>query len=142
MNTGFGYAGILVAGAFGAAPVLANALGFALGFAVSLSLAGRWTFTEERPRIGPRYLACFLACYALNLTVMSAARGLGSPDWLAQGVGVGVYAVTFYLAARVFVFGQGEALRDDLRALLALTGRGSAAGRGRRSPPAPARPSS
>ena len=142
VNTGAGYAGILTAAAFGAAPVLANASGFALGFAVSLSLAGRWTFTEDRPRIGPRYLLCFLACYALNLGTMGAARALGLPDWVAQGVGIGTYAAVFYVAARVFVFGQGAALADDLRALLALTGKGSAAARGRRSPTAQARPSS
>ena len=145
VNTGAGYLGILGASALGVPPVLANALGFALGFLVSLSLARRWTFTEdEAPRsVTARYLACFLACWILNVAVLRMGLGIGAPAWLAQGLGVGAYAVVFYLAARLLVFGQGARLAADLRLLAAaVTGRGSAAAHGPRSRPAPSRPSS
>ena len=119
VNTGFGYAGILTAQALGAPPLLANGLGFALGFLVSLTLAKRWTFGVQEAASGPaaRYLVCFLACYGGNLGVVAAGLALGLPSWIAQGAGVGAYAVGFYLAARIFVFGQGAQLTADLRAL-------------------------
>ena len=128
VNTGFGYAGILAAQALGAAPLLANGLGFALGFLVSLVLAKRWTFGAGPAAGGTtaRYLACFLACYGGNLCVVAAGLAVGLPSWFAQGAGVGAYAVSFYLAARLFVFGQQAELTSDLRALMAALRRRAA----------------
>ena len=156
VNTAAGYLGIVLAAALGAAPIAANAIGFGVGFLVSLEVARRWTFASERQDgsatgrrdgrdrgVRARYAACFLSCWALNVLVLRTGLALGAPDWLAQGLGVGAYAVSFYLAARVLVFGQGAALARDLRALRGLLrDRGSAGARGPRSQPAPSRPSS
>ena len=114
VNTGAGYAVMLGLGALGMAAVPANAAGFAAGFLVSLGVA-RYTFGPAQRTAAPlRYAAAFAACYGVNLAMVLAALGAGLPAQIAQGGGVGAYAVSFYLACRWWVFGGEGAMTRDL----------------------------
>jgi putative flippase GtrA len=92
----------------GLADVPANALGYALGLAVSFWGNAAWTF-EYRGRLGPgalRYLAVFAVAYAANLSSLLVLRSAGIDGSLAQAVSVVPYAVTFYALSKVFVFAR------------------------------------
>lgn len=118
VNTAAGYAVILMLGACGAVPLVANAAGFAAGFLVSLALAQRFTFAPTR-RGGARgrYAVAFAACWSLNAAAMTSLRMAGLPDAAAQGVGVTAYAVAFYLVCRWWVFGDAALFKRDVDAL-------------------------
>ena len=89
---------------------LANALGYLLGLAVSFSLNRRWTFASARPVAGDlrKYLLSAGIAYALNLGTVVAAVTSSVNPYLAQLLGVGVHAASFFLACRLFVFGGGK----------------------------------
>ena len=110
----------------GLPPVPANAAGFLVGLLVAWGTARAFTFAPpKRGGAGLRYALAFVCCWALNAGAMSAATTLG-PEALAQAGGVGVYAVSFYLACRWWVFGDAATVRGDL----ALLRRGPAPSRG------------
>ena len=87
--------------------VTANAMGYAVGLAVSFVLNARWTFHAGHADFATlaRFLLCFAAAYGVNLAVLRFAldvAGLGS--YLAQAGAVMSYTVVFYLISRSFVF--------------------------------------
>lgn len=93
--------------AFGASELLANAAGYAVGLAVSFSLNRNWVFRSTAPARAAlrRFLIVFAAAYAVNLAVvLLAAETFGVNGYIAQTLGVGTYAVLFYLGSRSFVF--------------------------------------
>ena len=92
---------------FNANPALANAIGYALGLAVSFALNRFWTFGDSQSlkKVLPRYLLIATISYLMNLTVvLFGAYYFGVGPYLVQLFGIGVYAVTMFLGCRLFVF--------------------------------------
>lgn len=92
---------------FGAGPALANAIGYAIGLAVSFALNRVWTFnsTQSVGHVLPKYLMAAAACYLLNLgAVVTCTSYLSVNPYLAQLVGVGIYTVCMFFGCRWFVF--------------------------------------
>ena len=118
LNSAAGYAGILALGAAGLAPVAANAGGFLIGFLVSLLIARTFTFfPPKRAGATGRYASAFAACWCANAGAMLVLDAGGVPLALAQAAGVGLYAASFYLACRWWVFGDRALMRADLALL-------------------------
>lgn len=92
---------------FKTTPVVANAIGFAIGFFVSFTLNRHWTFSDEAPitKSLPRYLIMTIVAYLLNLLVIVIGmRTFGIGPYLIQLFGIGVYSVSMFIGLRWFVF--------------------------------------
>lgn len=88
-------------------PVAANFFGYGIGLAVSFSLNRLWTFKSERAAADdlPKYLLAAGASYLVNAGIVSAVVTWSTVNsYLAQLLGVSVYAVSFFLGCRIFVF--------------------------------------
>lgn len=99
---------------FNTGPAVANAIGYAIGLAVSFVLNRIWTFGDGRSigKVLPRYLLAAVIAYLLNLTVvLISTYYFGVGPYLVQFFGIGVYTVTIFLSCRWFVF-QSPALGD------------------------------
>lgn len=111
-NTAVGLGIAFVALRLGAGDYRANALGYAVGMAVSYLLNRRFTFAAERGghgRQAPRFLVAAGLSYLLNLGVIAVGHRLGLREsMLLQVAAMGAYSLCFYLLSRLFVF-RGEA---------------------------------
>lgn len=91
--------------------VAANVVGYSVGLLLSFALNRSWTF-RFRGAMGStfmRFVLVILVGYALNLvTVLFALDILRMNGYLAQALGVPLYAVSTYLGCRYFVFVQRE----------------------------------
>lgn len=87
--------------------LLANALGYAAGFAWGFALNRGWTFRHEGPAGASllRYaLVCALA-YALNVAVLTSTRGLlGETSFWPQVLAVGAYSCAAFLGSHFYAF--------------------------------------
>ena len=107
-NTCVGLACIFAAKLLGVADVPANLFGYSVGLTLSFVLNRRWTFSSRGPVVPQalRFSAAFVAAYFANLlTVLALRDSVGLNSYLAQLMGVGPYAVVFFLLSRYFVFG-------------------------------------
>lgn len=113
VNTSIGLAAIYTLMFFlGAGTVLANVIGYAVGFTVSFTLNRKWTFSSAQPvaHVLPKYFLMAVFSYLLNLgVVVSATHFLVNP-YLAQLLGVGVCTVCMFLGCRWFVFAPSPLL--------------------------------
>jgi len=92
---------------FNAGPAVANAVGYAVGLAVSFVLNRLWTFGDSRSiaMVLPRYLLVAVISYLLNLSVvLLGTHHFGVGPYLVQFFGIGVYTVVMFLGCRWFVF--------------------------------------
>jgi putative flippase GtrA len=107
-NTAIGLAAIYaVMFFFQTGPAIANAIGYAIGLAVSFSLNRVWTFNSDRPvgHVLPKYLLVAALSYLLNLgAVVAATSHFSVNPYLAQLLGVGIYTVCVFFGCRWFVF--------------------------------------
>ena len=107
-NTAIGLAAIYaVMFFFQTGPAIANAIGYAIGLAVSFSLNRVWTFNSDRPvgHVLPKYLLVAGLSYLLNLgAVIAATSHFSVNPYLAQLLGVGIYTVCVFFGRRWFVF--------------------------------------
>ena len=108
VNTIAGYSVILFLqyGA-GLKPLMANAGGYLVGWAVSYGLSRRFVFQSKRPHSDslPSYVVAALGCYGINAAVLHGALTLlGLPGAAAQAVAMASYTVSFYLVNRYVVF--------------------------------------
>jgi putative flippase GtrA len=96
---------------FGIHDVLANLLGYAVGLCVSYLLNARWTFSFRGSLASraPHYALVIAVAYLVNLAAVSCALyGLHLNSYLAQAVGVPLYALVTYFGSKLFVFaGRG-----------------------------------
>jgi putative flippase GtrA len=108
VNTAIGLAAIYaVMFFFRTGPAIANAVGYAIGLAVSFSLNRVWTFSSKGPvaHVLPKYLLVAAICYLLNLgAVLTAISYFSANPYLAQLLGVGIYTVCMFFGCRWFVF--------------------------------------
>jgi putative flippase GtrA len=106
-NTAIGLAAIYaVMFFFQTGPAIANAIGYAIGLAVSFSLNRVWTFNSDRPvgHVLPKFLLVAALSYLLNLGAVVAAASHSVNPYLAQLLGVGIYTVCVFFGCRWFVF--------------------------------------
>ena len=99
----------------GMGDVVANAVGYAIGLAVSFQMHARFTFRYTGPQLAAlvKYVLVIVASYLLNLTtVMTAIHGLHINSYLAQAMGIVPYTLCMYLCSRHFVFVQSDALPE------------------------------
>lgn len=113
VNTFSGLAIIyLVKWVFGWNDIVSNAIGYGAGFCVSFCLNKRWTF-EHRGDVGGtlvRFAVVLAFGYLVNLIVLLVGlRVFHLNSYLAQGLGVGPYALATYLGSRYFVFPKPSA---------------------------------
>jgi len=108
MNTAIGLLAIYaVIYFFNSGPAVANAIGYAIGLAVSFALNRLWTFDDSRSigKLPPRYLLVAAISYLLNLSVvLLGTHQFGIGPYLVQFFGIGVYTVVMFLGCRWFVF--------------------------------------
>jgi putative flippase GtrA len=128
MNTAAGLGAIYAAMFFfHIGPALANACGYVIGLTVSFALNRVWTFNHDRPITLslPKFLLAAGLCYTINLgaTLTTISCFSGNP-YLAQLLGVGLYAVTMFSACRWFVFTspQAETTSSEPPTLIAPAG--------------------
>ena len=92
---------------FNTGPAFANAIGYAIGLAVSFALNRFWTFgdTQSIANVLPRYLLAAAFCYLLNLSViLIGTQHFGVNNYLIQFFGIGVYTIAMFVGCRWFVF--------------------------------------
>ncbi|MDD5461557.1 MAG: GtrA family protein [Methylococcales bacterium] len=100
---------------FNAHPGLANAIGYAIGLAVSFVLNRFWTFSDSQSivKVLPRYLTVAGISYLLNLgVVLIGTDYFGIGPYLVQLFGMAVYTPTMFLGCRFFVF-NGKQKGDE-----------------------------
>ncbi|MCG8506015.1 MAG: GtrA family protein [Sphingomonadales bacterium] len=107
-NTFAGLAIIYAAKYFaGAGDVVANAIGYGVGLAVSFVLNKSWTFAHSGDNIRTvgRFLSAFAVCYLLNLATVLGLISLANVDpYIAQALGIPPYTVSFFLFSRYWIF--------------------------------------
>lgn len=94
-------------GLLGMGDAASNAVGYAIGLAVSFVLNRRWTFRHQGNRSSSlvRFLLVFAVAYASNLLVVLALiDSLHVNRYLAQAIGIGAYTTLSYLGSRHFAF--------------------------------------
>ena len=108
VNTVIGLAAIYaVMFFFQSGAVIANAIGYIIGLAVSFLLNRTWTFNSNRPvaLVFPKYLLVVAIAYPLNLgVVLVAISYFFANPYFAQLIGVGIYTVCMFFGCRWFVF--------------------------------------
>jgi len=91
----------------GAPAMVANAMGYALGFCCSYLLNRVWTFRSQAPmgRSAGRYLVAALVAYGLNAAVIHGGIvWFGASEYWIQPVGALVYTGSLFLLSRMWVF--------------------------------------
>jgi putative flippase GtrA len=97
---------------FGMADVLANALGYAIGFAWGYWLNRRWTFNDKGSigRSAWRYAMVCISAYLANLGVLYTTRSMIGPhSFVPHALGLAAYTVAAYFGCRIFAFKQQSA---------------------------------
>lgn len=108
VNTAIGLAAIYALMFFlDVSPSVANAIGYAIGVALSYALNRVWTFGSNRSfsQELPKYFLVVAISYLLNLgLVLIAISSFSINPYLAQLLGVGIYTVFVFFGCRWFVF--------------------------------------
>jgi putative flippase GtrA len=94
---------------FNTGAAIANAIGYAIGLAVSFTLNRLWTFSDSRSiaKVLPRYLYTAAISYLLNLSVvLIGTKNFGVDPYLIQLFGIGLYTMVMFMGCRWFVFNE------------------------------------
>jgi putative flippase GtrA len=107
-NTAIGMSVIYIAwNTFHLGDMLANVLGYAIGFLWSYGINRLWTFQDNGSvaRSFTRFALVCAAAYAANLVVLFATRSaIGETSFLPHVFGAVTYTILGYLGSRFFVF--------------------------------------
>ncbi len=106
-NTAFGLAIIFTFIYLGVNALLANLLGYGLGFIFAFFVSTKWTFENNQPikTTAPLFLMSAAISYTLNLVtlfILQQQTNLG--PYMVQVGGVAVYAITMFILCRILVF--------------------------------------
>ncbi|MFK3790820.1 GtrA family protein [Pseudomonas piscis] len=88
-------------------PLTANAVGYAVGLAISFTLNSIWTFESTNPgrHSLPKYILCAAIAYLLNAaSVLLALNVLKSNPYIAQLCGIVIYSTFMFIACKLFIF--------------------------------------
>lgn len=97
-----------------AQPLLANAVGYAIGFCCGYVFNRLWTFRSQAPvgRSVGRYVIAALVAYGLNaLVIHFGIEWAGVSEYWIQPVGAVVYTVSLFVLSRVWVFRHDDVSR-------------------------------
>lgn len=114
VNTTVGLSGIYLMLLLGASDLVANALGYLLGFVTGYALNGKWTFQAERLGAASlmRYWVVVASAYLANGAVLLGLReSVGIPSHLAQLAAVAVYSVLSFTGLKLLVFAGDRSIR-------------------------------
>jgi putative flippase GtrA len=88
-------------------PIVANAIGYAIGLMLSFSLNKDWTFRYDgavTPALA-RFALVVVTAYLANLaTVYVATEVLAMNPYVAQAIGIIPYTLLSYIGSRFFAF--------------------------------------
>ena len=91
--------------------IVANAVGYLIGFIISFTLNRSWTFEHSGPVLqGALQWALLVAiAYGLNVSIVIAAHNhLGVNPYIAQILGVLAYTLATFFGARHYVFREAH----------------------------------
>ena len=87
--------------------LLANAIGYVVGFICSYLLNRLWTFRSQAPmgRSIGRYVLAALLAYAMNaLVIFIGIAWYGASEYLIQPLGAAAYTLTLFVLSKAWVF--------------------------------------
>ena len=104
LNTAIGY-GLIVACVymFGLSVILANLVGYGVGWTLSYILNKKWTFQAQNGALG-RYIMLIALAFAGNLAVTLGLMNLGASYPIAQFLGAVTYSVSAFAGLKWLVF--------------------------------------
>lgn len=108
LNTAFAYGSYAALLALGWPYAAASAGSLLLGLLFSFFTQGRLVFGNGELRQLPRFVACWLLLYALNVGVIAGLVRLGLGPYAAGALALVPMAVGSYLVQRHLVFGVGR----------------------------------
>lgn len=108
LNTAFAYGSYAALLALGWPYAAASAGSLMLGLLFSFFTQGRLVFGNGEVRRLPRFVACWLLLYALNVGVIAGLVRLGLGPYTAGALALVPMAVGSYLVQRHLVFGVGR----------------------------------
>lgn len=88
-------------------PIVANAIGYGIGIALSFVLNRIWTFEDDThiKKTAPRFLLVVSIAYLCNLAaVVIGTREFAANAYLIQLLGIGIYTALTFIGYRCFVF--------------------------------------
>ena len=94
--------------------VLANAIGYAVGMALSFALNRSWTFAHNGPILHSalQWALVIAVAYAVNISLVVAVHEyFGVDRYLSQAFGVLAYTGLSFLGGRFYAFSPGRELR-------------------------------
>jgi len=104
VNTLFGWAVYSISILFGAAPWMALIIGTIIGISFNFISIGGYAFRDLTARRLPRFVACYVALYLLNLgCLLLLQKAIPDPMW-AQATLTPPMAITSYLMLSRLVF--------------------------------------
>ncbi|XUY29655.1 GtrA family protein [Agrobacterium sp. rho-8.1] len=108
LNTSVGLSLIYFFMYLGVGDILANFIGYSVGFIISYIANSIWTFSERPSRkTGLRYFGVVVISYGVNISVMTFSRdAISVNSYIAQLIGVVAYTICGYLGARFYVFNK------------------------------------
>lgn len=118
LNTAIGYTLIMLAMWAGAAPLPANAIGYAGGLIVSFMLNRTWTFRRSSTMLkskgtvseAKRFVGAFSVAWLLNASVVwISLQTVQASAYFCQLAGVIAYSLSFYVLCRLWVFSDARA---------------------------------
>ncbi|MBB4571688.1 GtrA family protein [Rhizobium leucaenae] len=101
----------------GSPPLAANAIGYAIGFAISFVLNRRWTFedTLSISHVLPRYFLAAASSYILNfIAVFICLHYFNVNPYFSQLVGIALYTISMFFISKFFVFTKSQNDCDGL----------------------------
>lgn len=112
LNSAIGLTIIWMAMFFGASPLPANAIGYAVGLCVSFVLNKSWTFANGNEQVqvptlvaATRFCVAFAISWPLNaLVVWLGMAHTNMSPYILQVFGVVTYSVTFFIICKIWVF--------------------------------------
>lgn len=107
LNSLIGLGAIWVLTIIGIAPIYANILGYAVGFAFGFLNSRKFVFRSEG-RFGHearKYVVAFAVCYLINIAVLQMCISVFFINVLfSQAIAVFSYVISMYLASRLYIF--------------------------------------
>jgi len=106
LNTLVGFGIIFVLMSAGVHPILANIIGYTVGFIQSFFFSKKFVFRSNGKlgAEGLRYLYLFIACFLLNLAVLKVLLAYEVKPLLAQAIAACTYSGFMYVLSALLVF--------------------------------------